>query len=398
MTVLGGIVMTLGIALSVLSAFGVWRFPTAIARMHAATKSASLGLALVVLGAGIASSSPGIVGIGLLTTALLFLTAPISGHLLGRASYLTGAEQYQVDALRGVETAPLEVEPVHSPDFSVTRWLGLILVWVLLWRDFSIGDARLGLGLAWPRCSMPQVDQVDGSRHHEPAKVLKAHRWCADASSTGDALRAGRAEVANSDGRSTGRTEVVSATHAAGDRFQFRMGCADLLRRSGLAPREVDEVAEAVDPRWVSPAALADLEALGLGRRVEDRVLGLVAEGLVTASSDSGSGLVSSLCEIFEATTSESPAELAELTVRLYGAHARLAPIAGDRWLTRLEELAVSELDPKPDELTQTLRSHLDWQWLLVDGLGIALIEARLHVDEALALPHPARDLFAQRL
>ena len=140
MTILGGIVMAMGTALSLLSAFGVWRFPTAIARMHAATKSASLGLALVVLGAGIASSSPGIVGIGVLTTALLFLTAPISGHLLGRASYLTGAEQYRVDALKGVATAPLEVEPSGAPDFSITRWLGLIGVWVLLWRDFSIGS------------------------------------------------------------------------------------------------------------------------------------------------------------------------------------------------------------------------------------------------------------------
>ena len=140
MTILGAAVMTAGIALSLLSAFGVWRFPTAIARMHAATKSASLGLALVVLGAGIAASSPGIVGIGVLTTALLFLTAPISGHMLGRASYLTGVEQYQIDALKGAETRSLEVEPSGAPDFSVTRWLGLIVIWVLLWRDFSIGS------------------------------------------------------------------------------------------------------------------------------------------------------------------------------------------------------------------------------------------------------------------
>ena len=57
------------------------------------------------------------------------------------------------------------------------------------WRDFSIGEARFGLGLAWPRCAIPQVDQVDGSRHKEPAKVLKMHRWCADAASVGEALR-----------------------------------------------------------------------------------------------------------------------------------------------------------------------------------------------------------------
>lgn len=57
------------------------------------------------------------------------------------------------------------------------------------WRDVSIGAARLGLCLAWPRCAIPQVDQVDGSRHKEPAKVLRATRWCSDAEAVGDALR-----------------------------------------------------------------------------------------------------------------------------------------------------------------------------------------------------------------
>ena len=57
------------------------------------------------------------------------------------------------------------------------------------WRDFSIGTTRLGLGLAWPRCSIPQVDQTNGSRHKEPAKVSRAHRWCSDAASMGEALR-----------------------------------------------------------------------------------------------------------------------------------------------------------------------------------------------------------------
>ena len=57
------------------------------------------------------------------------------------------------------------------------------------WRDFSIGAGAFGLGLAWPRCAIPQVDQVDGSRHNEPAKVLRKHRWCSDAASAGEALR-----------------------------------------------------------------------------------------------------------------------------------------------------------------------------------------------------------------
>lgn len=57
------------------------------------------------------------------------------------------------------------------------------------WRDLSVGPARLGVGLAWPRCAIPQIDQVDGSRHRQPARVLKAHRWCSDASSAHPTLR-----------------------------------------------------------------------------------------------------------------------------------------------------------------------------------------------------------------
>ena len=49
------------------------------------------------------------------------------------------------------------------------------------WGTFTIGAARLSSGLPWPRCSIPQVDQVSGERHREPAKVLRAHRWCSSA-------------------------------------------------------------------------------------------------------------------------------------------------------------------------------------------------------------------------
>ena len=48
------------------------------------------------------------------------------------------------------------------------------------WRAFSIGEAELGLGLAWPRCAIPQIDQHTAVRHKEPAKVLREHRWCAE--------------------------------------------------------------------------------------------------------------------------------------------------------------------------------------------------------------------------
>lgn len=49
------------------------------------------------------------------------------------------------------------------------------------WSRFTIGAAEFTAGIGWPRCPIPQIDQDDGTRHTEPAKVLKAHRWCSDA-------------------------------------------------------------------------------------------------------------------------------------------------------------------------------------------------------------------------
>lgn len=51
------------------------------------------------------------------------------------------------------------------------------------WLRFNVGQAELSSSLSWPRCPIPQIDQDDGTRHREPAKVLKAHRWCTSAPS-----------------------------------------------------------------------------------------------------------------------------------------------------------------------------------------------------------------------
>jgi uncharacterized protein len=55
------------------------------------------------------------------------------------------------------------------------------------WAEFTIGTTSLAMGMPWPRCPMPQIDQntvdsLDVARHKEPAKALKEHRWCSDAS------------------------------------------------------------------------------------------------------------------------------------------------------------------------------------------------------------------------
>lgn len=55
------------------------------------------------------------------------------------------------------------------------------------WAHFTVGPADCRGTLPWPRCSIPQIEQDnpdDGSartRHTEPARVLKSHRWCESA-------------------------------------------------------------------------------------------------------------------------------------------------------------------------------------------------------------------------
>lgn len=117
--------------------------------MHAATKSASLGLALLAFGAALAAESPGLAGISILISAFLFMTAPISGHMLGRALYAAGqADGLVHDDLANSSRQPLRLSQKRRATFSPIRMLVLVGVWVLLWRDLSFGVWAGGLIVA----------------------------------------------------------------------------------------------------------------------------------------------------------------------------------------------------------------------------------------------------------
>ncbi len=147
--VIGTVLMVTGTVVSVLAAWGIVDFPSPISRMHAATKPASLGLALLALGAGLAAGSWRLSGVAGLIAVFLFVTTPISGHMLGRAAYLAGQAGHLVhDDLARAHPEPLRAgDPVRG-GFSVTRWAALIAVWMLLWRDVSIGTLIGGTVIA----------------------------------------------------------------------------------------------------------------------------------------------------------------------------------------------------------------------------------------------------------
>lgn len=83
------ILILISSVISVISAFGMIRFPDVYTRIHAATKSTTLAVLLTLIGvfiyfwAGESFISVRII-LGIL---FVFLTAPVAGHLIIRAAY-----------------------------------------------------------------------------------------------------------------------------------------------------------------------------------------------------------------------------------------------------------------------------------------------------------------------
>ncbi len=81
-----------GAALNVLAGLGLNRFEDVFARMHAATKSATLGLLLVLAGAAFLIDDVGDAVKLALVGVLQLVTAPVAAHLIGRAAHRSGTE------------------------------------------------------------------------------------------------------------------------------------------------------------------------------------------------------------------------------------------------------------------------------------------------------------------
>lgn len=87
-----GSVIVLGSIIGLISVIGLIRFPDVYLRSHAATKSATLGVLLILAGAFLYFmlylehvSAKLLLGI-----AFVYLTSPVAGHLNGRAAHRSG--------------------------------------------------------------------------------------------------------------------------------------------------------------------------------------------------------------------------------------------------------------------------------------------------------------------
>ncbi|HUF83436.1 MAG TPA: monovalent cation/H(+) antiporter subunit G [Acidimicrobiia bacterium] len=90
--VVSAVLLCSGVALALIGCVGLHRFPDVFARMHASSKPATLGLVLVLTGAGLRMEDVGDVAKLVLVFALQFVTAPTGAHMVGRAAYRAGTE------------------------------------------------------------------------------------------------------------------------------------------------------------------------------------------------------------------------------------------------------------------------------------------------------------------
>ena len=93
------IVMFVGAVLILLAALGLVRFNDTLARMHALTKATAMGVVLVLVGAAVNATAAHVVSMLLLAAALQLLTAPVAGHMIGRAVYRSRNIDARVDVV-----------------------------------------------------------------------------------------------------------------------------------------------------------------------------------------------------------------------------------------------------------------------------------------------------------
>lgn len=101
---LAAVLVLLGALLMLLAGIGITRMPDLFTRMQAATKASSLGAGATLLAVALHFAEVGIGVRALLAIAFIFLTAPISAHMLARAAYFMGVaiwERSVIDDLEG---------------------------------------------------------------------------------------------------------------------------------------------------------------------------------------------------------------------------------------------------------------------------------------------------------
>ena len=95
--------VVIGSFFTLVAALGLIRLPDVYTRMHAASKAGTLGSGVLLIALGILAGDTGTLTRALAGVVFFLLTAPISAHLLAKASYAMG---YRMSDLTVVDEMP----------------------------------------------------------------------------------------------------------------------------------------------------------------------------------------------------------------------------------------------------------------------------------------------------
>lgn len=79
-----------GVALMLIAAVGVVRFPDLFMRIHCSAKSPSLGVGLIMLGAALYFDDITVSSKAAVIVMFIMVTSPVGAHVLARAAYFAG--------------------------------------------------------------------------------------------------------------------------------------------------------------------------------------------------------------------------------------------------------------------------------------------------------------------
>ncbi|HLV40883.1 MAG TPA: monovalent cation/H(+) antiporter subunit G [Brumimicrobium sp.] len=99
------IIISIGTLFILLAAVGLIRMPDLYLRISVTTKAATLGVGLILFGMALHFMETSITTRAVAIIVFLFLTAPISAHVIGRASYFVGVplwKKTKMDDLEGM--------------------------------------------------------------------------------------------------------------------------------------------------------------------------------------------------------------------------------------------------------------------------------------------------------
>ncbi len=87
-----GVLLLAGACFVLLASAGLWRFDDVYSRIHAATKATALGVLLVIAAAVLRVEALADLLKLFLAAILQLVSAPVTGHMLGRAAYWSGTQ------------------------------------------------------------------------------------------------------------------------------------------------------------------------------------------------------------------------------------------------------------------------------------------------------------------